>query len=156
MEKPLRVLIVEDDVFLNESLLFLVQLKGMKAVQAFDAQQALEIIRTEEIDVVISDVYMPGMSGIALLREIRRFTRSLPVIIMSGSVEPGIMQKAIKNGAIGFLAKPIDYELLISMLQSEKVSGKPKRRAIPSGRPPTSTLSSEGRSGDEYENLAKA
>ncbi len=117
MGKIQKVLIVEDNVALNESLVFLIERLGVEALQAYDALEALEIIRGNEIDAVISDVTMPGMSGLALLREIKRFKQELPVIIMSGRPEAGLAHKAMRDGALGFLAKPIDDKMLSAILR---------------------------------------
>ena len=117
MGKIQKVLIVEDNVTLNESLVFLIERLGVEALQAYDALEALEIIRGNEIDAVISDVTMPGMSGLELLREIKRFKQELPVIIMSGRPGTGLAHKAMQDGALGFLAKPIDDKMLSAILR---------------------------------------
>jgi two-component system sporulation sensor kinase A len=132
MEEQLKILVVDDDAIFNEALVFLAELKGIKAVQAYDAYQALQIIWTEGIDAVISDVNMPGMSGIELLREIKRLREDLPVIIMSGNTDPGLAEEAFQNGAAGFLPKPIDAELLMSMLRVAAAAeeSKPRRESL--------------------------
>lgn len=117
MERPAKILIVDDDAVLNESLVYLVRRTGAEVLQAFDAHQALEIIRHAEIDVVISDVNMPGMNGIELLKEIKQYDRDISVLIMSGTVDAELEVEALRNGAFCVLSKPFSDKVLIPMLR---------------------------------------
>lgn len=119
MKKRFTVLIVDDDVVCNDSLAFLLHhIVGMETVQAYDAYQALEAIQGGPVDIVISDVCMPGMNGIELLSEIKKINEELPIIMMSGYTDTDLFNQAVKRGAIGWLAKPLDHEVLMSMLRA--------------------------------------
>lgn len=122
-------MVADDEVLFNESLAFLVEVLGGTAVPAYDGFQALEIVRNDEIDVVISDVSMPGMNGIELLRQIKEFNENLPVIIISGGADDELEDEAIEHGAIGFLPKPITHEALASMIRDALMETKPGRIA---------------------------
>jgi DNA-binding NtrC family response regulator len=113
-----KVLIVDDDILCAESLVFFVEIMDLKALKAFSAEQALEIFKGDNVDLVISDVTMPGMSGIELLQELKKLDPGLPVIIVSGSTDDFLREEAAKSGALGFLSKPIHHKALISMIRA--------------------------------------
>ncbi len=117
MERLPTVLVVDDDITLNVSIAFLIEQMGMKALSAFDAEEALEIISKEEVDAVISDVNMPGMNGIELLREIKHYRHETPVIIMSGDADQWTKDEAFREGAVAVLEKPFSNNILSAMLR---------------------------------------
>jgi two-component system response regulator GlrR len=153
MERKLRVLIVDDNVALNESLALLIERKGIETDQAYDGHQALRIIHSNDLDAVISDVSMPGMDGIELLGKIKQLREDLPVIIMSGNVDPNLMEEVTRMGAIGFLAKPINDELLISMLHRGTTPRKFRSSGISSTRTLINTALDERESNGEQSRL---
>src|SRR5207253_4947874 len=85
---------------------------GYEAEVAGDAEQALRLLETMRPDVVFSDVRLPGMDGIELLRRVREFDPAIPVIIMTahGTIEGAV--EAVKLGAFDYLKKPVDLEEL--------------------------------------------
>ena len=87
---------------------------------AKSVQEALGLITTNSFDVILSDVQMPGKSGFDLLAELQdnKTTRSIPVIILTGSGEENIKSKALRNGATDLLNKPVDYDDLIARITS--------------------------------------
>jgi DNA-binding NtrC family response regulator len=106
------VLIVEDERTLARAVkAFLIE-SGYEAEIAPDAEQAMGLIESLRPDVVFSDVRLPGMSGIELLRRIREFDASIPVVIMTayGTIEGAV--EAVKLGAFDYLKKPVDLEEL--------------------------------------------
>ena len=117
MERRPTVLVVDDDITLTVSLVFLIEKMGMKALRAFDAEEALEIIMKNVVDAVISDVNMPGMSGIELLRKIKRYKHKAPVIIMSGNADAWTTDEALREGACAVLEKPFSNSMLSSTLR---------------------------------------
>jgi len=106
------VLIVDDERTLARSVrAFLVE-SGYDAEVAPDAEQALGMLETLRPDVVFSDMRLPGMSGVELLRRVREFDPSIAVIIMTayGTIEGAV--EAVKLGAFDYLKKPVDLEEL--------------------------------------------
>jgi two-component system, NtrC family, response regulator AtoC len=85
---------------------------GYQAEVAGDAEQAIELLPSLRPDVVFTDVRLPGMSGIELLRRIREFDPAIPVIIMTayGTIEGAV--EAVKLGAFDYMKKPVDLEEL--------------------------------------------
>jgi two-component system response regulator AtoC len=106
------ILIVDDERTLARAVRAFLQEAGYEAEVAGDAEQALGMLETLRPDVVFSDVRLPGMNGIELLRRIREFDPALPVVIMTayGTIEGAV--EAVKLGAFDYLKKPVDLEEL--------------------------------------------
>lgn len=101
-----RVLVVDDDPNLTDLLVDTLSVIGYEPYSAGSAQEALKVLSSMHIDLVISDINMPGMSGIELLQEIKKKNRRLPVMLITGIGSDGIKAQAYSKGADGFLAKP--------------------------------------------------
>ena len=106
------ILLVEDERTLARAIQAFLNEEGYEVVVATDAESALERLDTVRPDLVFSDVRLPGMDGIALLKRLQAFDASLPVIILTahGSVEGAV--EAMKLGAFHYLKKPVDLEEL--------------------------------------------
>jgi DNA-binding NtrC family response regulator len=106
------VLIVDDERTLARAVRAFLLESGYDAEVAPDAEQALGMLETLRPDVVFSDMRLPGMNGIALLRRIREFDPSIAVVIMTayGTIEGAV--EAVKLGAFDYLKKPVDLEEL--------------------------------------------
>lgn len=105
-EKRTKVLVVDDDPNLTDLLVDTLVVIGYEAFAADSAKSAMEILRKEQIDLVISDINMPEMSGIELLEQIKKSNRRLPVMLITGIGTDTIKDRAYSSGADGFLAKP--------------------------------------------------
>src|SRR3569623_526829 len=101
------VLLVDDEA--NITAVYARQLRkhGMTVEVATDAVAAAELVRTRTFDVVVSDVTMPGMSGLALLRAVREHDLDLPVVLMTGGPDVKAAIKAMEYGAFRYLATPV-------------------------------------------------
>ena len=106
------VLIVDDERTLARAVKTFLAQAGYEAEVAGDAEKAKELVESLRPDVVFADVRLPGMSGIELLRWIRDFDPSIPVIIMTahGTIEGAV--EAVKLGAFDYMKKPVDLEEL--------------------------------------------
>jgi two-component system, NtrC family, response regulator AtoC len=106
------ILIVDDERTLARAVKAYLAEYGYEAEVAADAEQAIGMLETLRPDVVFSDVRLPGMSGIDLLRRIREFDPSISVVIMTafGTIEGAV--EAVKLGAFDYLKKPVDLEEL--------------------------------------------
>jgi DNA-binding NtrC family response regulator len=106
------VLIVDDERTLARAVKAYFAESGYDAEVAGDAEQALSLLESMRPDVVFTDVRLPGMSGIDLLRRIREFDPEVPVIVMTafGTIEGAV--EAVKLGAYDYVKKPVDLEEL--------------------------------------------
>ncbi|KKD01164.1 sigma-54-dependent transcriptional regulator [Photobacterium halotolerans] len=111
-----RVLIVEDDEGLREALVDTLALAGYQWLEADSAEQALLLLKSEPVDIVVSDVQMAGMDGLGLLRNIKQHWPKLPVLLMTAyaNIEDAVL--AMKDGAIDYMAKPFAPEVLLNMV----------------------------------------
>jgi DNA-binding NtrC family response regulator len=127
-EETTSVLVVDDDPSLTDLLVDTLAIIGYQAFPASSAMAALKIISSEKINLVISDINMPEMSGIELLQEIKKVNQQMPVMLITGIGSDAIKDRAYLSGADSFLAKPFR----ISTMESEigKLLSGIKRRKV--------------------------
>jgi EAL domain-containing protein (putative c-di-GMP-specific phosphodiesterase class I) len=115
-ERP-RILLVEDDEQLRSALARMLASRfQLTAVESGEA--AVTAVRDGRFDVVLSDVNMPGMDGVALLRNIREHALDVPVILMTGAPALEVAVRAIEHGALRYLFKPLNIAELRKALDS--------------------------------------
>lgn len=112
------LLLVDDDAFMLEVLADLVEQEGWRVLTASSGEQALARLAREPAAVVVSDHFMPGMRGAALLAQVRRLYPATVRILLSGEVEEEEIQEALESGAADrFYAKPWMGEALMAALR---------------------------------------
>ena len=113
-----RVLVVDDDAGIRTSALMALQKAGHRTFEASDAESALQTLRQHRVDVVVSDIYMPGQDGLALLQSISERRDPPRVILMTarGTIETAALASRI--GAFDYLAKPFDLSELIARVSA--------------------------------------
>src|ERR1051325_8718516 len=108
-------ILVVDDVAGQRSLLeTFLQTKGFRTQSAASGEAALQLLSTQSFSMMISDVRMPGMSGIETLRRVREKHRSMPVLLVTAFADIRSAGAAMRDGAVNYLAKPIDLEELMA------------------------------------------
>jgi diguanylate cyclase (GGDEF)-like protein len=110
------VLIVDDDELVRMTLNVMVGSFGYHCLVAGGGKEAIAVLDTAEVDLVLSDIVMPGMSGLELLSYIRKHHEETGVIIATGFEDHGTYAEVIKSGAIDFIKKPIDQAELEAKL----------------------------------------
>lgn len=154
LRKNLVLLIVDDDKDMRETVCFEFQMRGLKFFEAGDGNEALKILATEKIDLVISDIRMPNRDGISLLETMRQKNGVMPpLIFMSGFADIAIWD-AYDFGAEAFFGKPFDIEKIVSyvdlltkprnLLWSEKIREEPKHTLALTFKDPEHAASDEG------------
>jgi DNA-binding NtrC family response regulator len=110
MEESRTLLVVDDDLAMREMLVSLFGERGFAVQQAASADEALERLRDVEYDVVLSDIKMPGRSGIEMVGEIREMRPETPVVLMTafGSIDSVI--ESMRAGAFDYITKPFEPE----------------------------------------------
>ncbi len=123
--------VIDDDDALRESLAFLLRTAKVDVKSYPSATAFLETLPGASLSCVITDVRMPGLSGIDLLRRLRELNLSVPVIVITGHGDIQLAVEAMKIGAVDFLEKPFDDEVLLASVQSalKQRSGETKRSA---------------------------
>lgn len=105
-----RVLVVDDDAILLTAIGRILREDASSVSLAHDARQALERLQSEEYDVIVSDIEMPGMNGLELLRAVRARDLNLPVIFVTGAPSVESASRAVEYGAFRYLVKPVDRD----------------------------------------------
>jgi two-component system response regulator HydG len=124
--KPPRILIVDDDPGQRSLLDSFLSSQGFQTVTAVSGEQALEILTREAFSMMISDVRMPGISGLETLRRARQQQAVLPVLLVTAYADIREAVGAMRDGAVNYLAKPIDLdELLVSVQQAIGLAKSP-------------------------------
>lgn len=135
MAKTSNVLVADDDLLNLHLVTQALNRAGFTTVAASDGDEAMERILTGWFDAVVSDVQMPGMSGIELLQHLRmRFPR-LPVILMTSRIEDDIREAALRWNATALYEKPVDRgDLILSIRRAlaESARWQPECEPIPS------------------------
>ena len=111
-----RVLVVDDDATLLKSLARALRAKGYDVVSARNGEDAVRHVTDGEFDAIISDISMPGMDGIQLLREVREHDLYVPVILMTGEPAVSTAVKAVEYGAFHYLTKPTSLDDVTQVL----------------------------------------
>ncbi len=135
-EPMLHVLLVDDDPMLRRALVRTLQRKGYSAIStAESASAALETIEKDGPDVVISDMSMPGASGLDLLRAIRGRDLELPVIFLTGMPSVDTAARAVELGAFRYLTKPLaEGELERALTDAARARDLARARGQTGGR----------------------
>ncbi|XYJ09146.1 response regulator [Telluria sp. B2] len=112
------LLVVDDDAFMLEVLADMVEQEGWRVLTASSGEQALARLAREPVGVVVSDHFMPGMTGAALLAQVQRLYPASVRILLSGEVEEEEIRAALRSGAADrFFAKPWMGEALVAALR---------------------------------------
>lgn len=107
-----RVLVVDDDPALLELVAGLLAAMGHHVLGARDGAEALDVLSCGSVDVLVTDLQMPVLDGLALLTEMRQRAIGLPVIIVSGAWTATQRQQALHLGAASVMSKPVDPQQL--------------------------------------------
>ena len=108
-----RILVVEDDKDLRELFCRTLEKNDFTALPAENADKALEILDSQYVDLMISDVMMPGMDGFELTRELRDADFDIPVLIITAKSDISDKQTGFGSGADDYMVKPVDLKEMI-------------------------------------------
>ena len=105
-----RILVVEDNLMNMELAVDLLSLQGYEVLQAHTGQEALDITNSQRLDLILMDVQLPGMDGLAVTKKIRENpkTRDIPIVALTAHAMKGFEQRIIQQGCTGYISKPID------------------------------------------------
>ncbi len=117
-----KILVVDDSVSIQDIISSYFSLKSsFKVITAEDGEIALNQVRNDPPDLIILDIILPKINGIALLRDIRRMenARNIPVILISGAMfDDAIKNEGYELGAVDFIEKPIEMSYLLEKVNS--------------------------------------
>jgi two-component system, LuxR family, response regulator FixJ len=118
MQREPIVYVIDDDAAVRQSLEFLLKTTGI-TVRGFESAKAfLNVLPEVHFGCIITDVRMPEVTGIDLLRRVKELARDIPVIVITGHGDISLAVEAMKLGAVDFLEKPFDDDLLVAAVRS--------------------------------------
>lgn len=103
-----RILVVDDEPALRMMLAANLELEGFEVSEAASGERALELAKTQKFDLVLTDIRMPGITGVELFRELRGLGMQMPVVLMTAFALEELVQGALEDGAFTVLPKPFD------------------------------------------------
>lgn len=111
------ILIIDDDTSVLETTAVLLREHGYSVISCENAKDAMAKLRENKVDVVLTDIRMPEVSGIELLEEVRSINMDIPVILMTAYAELDVAISAMGKGAFDFIVKPYKSELLVHSIE---------------------------------------
>ena len=112
----INVLLVDDEKNFVEYLAERLQLRDFNVITAFSGDEAINLVKENDFDVIVLDVQMPGKNGVETLKEIKKIEQLSQVIMLTGHATVKTAIQGMKNGAFDYLMKPTDTEDLIEMM----------------------------------------
>ncbi len=113
----IRALVVDDEHLILKIISDILTREGYEVKTAFNCDRALQLLKEDSLQVVLTDIRMPEKSGINLLEEIRTFNSDIPVILMTGFASLETAMRAVQHGAFDYITKPLDYDKLKSVIK---------------------------------------
>jgi CheY-like chemotaxis protein len=112
-----RILIVDDDELPRSALAAMLSSRGYTVSDVESGEEALKAVAVTDFDLVITDVMMPAMDGVELLKAIKERRPALPVIMISGKANMEVTIEALRAGAINFVRKPYDDTEIVGIIE---------------------------------------
>jgi len=130
--QEMKILVVDDDAIVIKSCRRILEAEGFEVLTVPSADEALEIIKRYDFDLLLIDVKMPKHDGMYLMREVKQNCPEIPIIVMSGYPTPETIADVLKLGATQFIPKPFRPDELIKSVRQviQKVSSK---KSFPTG-----------------------
>jgi len=128
MSQKGKVYVIDDDEAMRDSLNFLLDSAGFQVRLFETATSFLETLPTLEFGCVVSDVRLPGIDGIELLKRMKAASSRFPILIMTGHGDVPLAVEAMKLGAVDFLEKPFEDERLTTMIEVALRQAEPAAR----------------------------
>jgi DNA-binding NtrC family response regulator len=114
----INVLVVDDEGTLRKSIVRNLQMEDFNVLSASNAKDALEIVKTEKVHFVLSDIRMPEMDGVELVEKIRSINPSIPIIVLMTGFSQYSKEDVTARGAQDMISKPFDMDYIIQLIRS--------------------------------------
>jgi DNA-binding response OmpR family regulator len=115
MEPRKRILVVDDEPRIGKVLGIKLKLSGYDVITTANGVEAIDMVRTRKPDIMLLDIFMPGVDGMEIFKKVRSFSQ-IPIIIFSG--RPEVAQLASGLGANDYVAKPFNPDLLVEKIEA--------------------------------------
>ncbi len=127
MSDPSTILVAEDNDFVRMQIVKYLQDVGHNVVEAIDGNSALEVVKSQSVDLTIVDVRMEPVDGFDFIRSIRGMELDIPVILITGDNAPDILEKSGDWGVAALLIKPVQKERLVKAVERSLAMLKRKK-----------------------------
>jgi CheY-like chemotaxis protein len=130
VETP-SILITDDDNGFRETVRGMFEPRGFRTFSAADGEEALRIVGSESVHLLLLDMHMPRLTGLETARRLRQINSRLPFVLMSAALDPSIVEEARSIEAFSVLPKPVSCQALTSTVEQvfRLVYGWPERAA---------------------------
>lgn len=118
MERPLTVLLVDDEESVQKLLTYPLEREGYRVVQARDGEEALERYRDEPVDLVVLDLMLPRLDGLAVCRRLREERSAVPIIMLTARGDEGDKVLGLELGADDYITKPFSIREFMSRVRA--------------------------------------
>jgi two-component system response regulator AtoC len=112
-----KILVVDDEHLVRWSVCRMLEAEGFETVEASSGREALQVMQNEQIWILITDLMMPEMSGIELIRRARIDNPDLGILVITAIDSPGPIDSALQAGAVHTFTKPIPFDELVGTIQ---------------------------------------
>ena len=119
-----NILVCDDEKDIVSAIKIYLEAEGYRVFPAYDGLEALEIMKTEDIHLVLMDLMMPNMDGIAALKIIVEQWPTAQVILLSGHADMQLAVQAMSEGAFGYLMKPVDFDELLFKIEDAAMQSR--------------------------------
>ena len=130
MDEEGTVFLIDDDPGVRDSLTLLLSLKGIRTQPFATAESFIETYRPEWTGCVLTDLRMPGMTGLELQTMLHERHMQVPVVVLTAHGDVATARAALKNGAFDFLEKPIDDAMLLDVLRNALRVDRERRAVV--------------------------
>ena len=113
----LTVLVIDDDAYIRSSIGKFLIARGHTVIEAADGEKGVEVVESQAVDIVITDVKMPGMDGFEVFRQVQSVAPETEVIVITGVKESENAFRALREGAFDFFTKPFKVEELLAAIR---------------------------------------
>jgi CheY-like chemotaxis protein len=120
MSESLTILVVDDNPSMARTLADILNVKGFNVYAACSGSEALKILGKQPVDILLTDVKMPDMNGVALYREARKTHPNLITFLMTAYAADEIIQQGMAEGIKTVLTKPLDIDFVLSLFSAIK------------------------------------
>lgn len=122
------ILVVDDELSMREFLKILLEKEGHTSVTASNSEEALSLLKNKVFDLIISDIKMPDMGGLALLEKIKEKDSETPIVLITAYASPEDAVLAMKNGAYDYITKPFKVDEITNIVKSALTSASSSKK----------------------------
>lgn len=121
-----KIFVIDDDILVLRAINKLLSIKGYSVKEARSGQEAIQILKNEIFDLIISDIRMAGIDGIQVVEQLRNMGRNTPVILVTGYASEEAPIEAYRLGVNDYILKPFDKDDLLNKVEKNLINRKEK------------------------------